>query len=634
MKPIARRQRISLTALFIFCLCISCCIRNARAQEIHGFKILAIPNGITLLKFKDNIEKWDFARPDLFTVNVDDGVKLRVLCLVNEPATTQMSITEGSRTHVFNIEIKTKNVDINTFNGFYDYSDLKALKKLIAAGVIAAKPSVTASELPLVSAAKPQSTGKEAQSAKQSKAEKAKAEKERKQREKEEAAIAKKEKEEADQRAATLAQQQAAQKSQAAAAVKEKQRAKDEADAKLAAADKEKKRLKEEKTAREQSAKEEKAQQQRLDEENKAATAAAKKRDEDEARTRRQQEKAQKEAAARRDKEIAAAKEKDKQALIAKAAAEKAAEDKRMQAAAERSAAKKQQEEEAARLRQQELAAQKKEQALAEKQRAADEAKARKREADLEAERKRQEDIARKKQEEVEKEEKRQVALAAKLEQDRLMQEEQEAERQRQREERAIKAKQDAELAAVRAQERRDALIKNPYWKSEWHKKYPEINFAEIPPGQTITGEYYLPKDTLVNNAVAREVMNDEAHFSRKSDPVNAVTMVMEGITFSGVNSFYRIRVINKSKGDFLVGKMMVSWWKKEGGSFYLIPCYITEFPVVTPGEEAVIVYGCRGVNATDKDDFQFSLKERRNEEQELKIFYTGALYNKELNHK
>lgn len=604
------------------------------AQEIHGFRILAIPNGITLLKFRDNIEKWDFAKSDLFTVNVDDGVKLRVLCLVNTPASTQMSVTEGSRTHVFNIEIKTQNVDINTFNGFYDYSDLKALKKLIAAGASAAKPNLTASELPLTAAAPAAKVVVAKATPKPTKAEKAKAEKERKQKEKEDAALAKKEKEDAVKREQEFAKQQAAEQAKAQAIVEEKQRAKLDADKKVAEAAAEKVRLKEEKIAREKAAKEEQAKKEQLEEDNKKAAKLAKAREAEAAKEQKQQEQAQKEAVAKREKEIAKAKEADKQALITKAALAKAAEEKRQAEAAEKLAKQKQREAVAAEARNNELAAQKKAQEAAAKQRANEEAKARKEEAAIDAERKKQEVIARKKQEEIVKEQQRTEALAAKQEQDRKDREAQEAEKVRLREERVFKAKQDAEIAAVKAQERRDALITNPYWKTEAHKKYPDINFAEIPPGQMITGEFFLPKDTLANNAVARDILNKDAQMNRKSDAVKGVTMVMEGISYSGVNTFYRIRVINKSKDDFLIGKMMISWWKKEGGNFYLIPCYITEFPIVKPGEEATIVYGCRGVNATDKDDFLFSLKERRNEEQELQIYFTGGLYNKELQKK
>lgn len=624
MQPAKPKSSHWLLCLLIIMMGCAGSALPACGQEIHGFKVLAIPNGITLLKFRDKIEKWDFAKSGLFTVNVDDGVKLRILCLVSDPATTQMSVTEGTRTHVFNIEIKTKNVDINTFNGFYDYSDLKALKKQIAAG--ATKPNLTASEPPAASASAKQPAQGMAEPPKHSKADK-----DRKQREKNEAALAKKEKEEAAQRQDAFEHQQAEEKAQAEAALREKQRAKEEAAEKLAAADAEKQRLKTEKAARAQAAKEEKARQQQLEEENKKAVAAAKAKEENEAKIRRQEEKEAQEAEARRQKEIASAKEKDRQALIAKATKEKSAREKRQKEAAERIAAQKLHEEVATRERLQQIDAEKKAQALAEKQRAAEDAAAEKRETAIEAERTRQEEIARKKEEELAKEQKRKEGLAARQEQDRIRRAAEEAEKRRQQEERAAKAQRDAELEAARAQERQDALIKNPYWKSDWHKKYPDINFAEVPPGQSITGEYFLEKDTLVNNAVAREVLNDDAHMNRKSEPVNGVIMVMEGITFSGVNSFYRIRIVNKSKEDFLVGKMMVTWWKKDGGSFYLVPCYITEFPVIRAGEDAILVYGCRQVNAADKDDFLFSLKERRHEDQELQIYYTGSLYNKEL---
>jgi chemotaxis protein histidine kinase CheA len=547
MLPLARSAEKYFHSALLILVLLAC--RSAAAQELNGVKIQMNPDALTILKFNAEVRNFEFGKSDIFTAQVQDDIKLRIKSLTANPTPTNLTITEGNRTHVFIIEV-VKKIDINTFKGYYDYSDLKAVRKMLAAGAKVATPSPTASEAP-------------------------------------------------DNKEPVMAQagrqEQQKQKERDEQALREKQAAKADAEKKAAATKAEQQRLAQEKAARDQAVKDEAKRGQQLEKENRQALAAAKKREEEEDKIRRAEEQKAKAQQAKRDKEIAAAKEKDRQALIAKAAAQKAAEEKQLKLAAAERAAKRQREEEAARKRNEELEAEKKTQAAAEKKRIAEEVAARKREAALEAEARKQEDIIRRRQEELAEEEQRQAA----------------------------QARRDAERA--------DALIKNPYWRSEWKKKYPKINFAEPPQGQSITGEYYLPKDTLANSAAAIKVVSAPARSIEKSERIGGVRMVLESINLSGVNAFFRIRIINSGKEDFLAGKMMMSWWKKEGGSYFLIPCYITEFPVVYPGREATIVYGCRGVNAGDKDAFSFSMKERLSDK-EWQIPFTGATYNKEIN--
>ena len=606
----------------------------ALAQELNGVKIQVNPDALTILKFDGDIRNFEFGKSDMFTAQVQDEVKLRIKTLSNNPTPTNLTVTEGTRTHVFILEV-VKKIDINTFKGYYDYSDLKALKKMVASAKKVAVPSPTAAEAPgknaVTQAISKDNQTTESAAHKPTKAELAKAKKEQKARELAEAAAAKKENEEAAKKQALADKELQEQKAQEQAILKQKQQAKEEAQQKVATAETEKKRLKEEKAAREKAEKEGKLRQQQLEKENKEALAAAQKREQEAEKKRKQEEQEQQALKAKCDQEIAAAKEKDRKELLAKAAAQQAVEEKRRKAAEAERVAQKQREEEAARKRLQQIEDEKKAEAAAEKQRIAAANAAVKKEAALEAERRRQEEIARKKQLELEKEQKRQADLEAKREEQRLRREKEEAERKRIRQEKAEQAKRDAEHAAIQAQERTDAAIKNPYWKTEWHQKYPAINFAEIPTGQTITGEYYLPKDTIANYAAALKCMELPARINKKSDAASGVHMILETMMLSGVNSFFRIRIINNSGKDFLVGRMMLTWWKKEGGSYYLIPVYVTEFPVIYPAKEATVVYGCRGVNAADDDDFQFSLKERT-DGRELQIPFIGKLYNKELN--
>lgn len=576
------------------CILLMVPLHKALAQNLNGVKIQVASDALTYLKFNSDIKRFEFGDHDDYTAQVVENDQLRIKTLNNKPTPTNLVVTEGNRTHMFIIQVMTK-IDINNFKAYYDYSDLKALRKLVAStgGAVASNDN-TPEEKPDPKAEK--------------RAEKERKEKEQKEASAKQAAADKAKKDEAELAKAKAAEeeQKRLKKEHDLAAAKENERLKQEALAAAKQDEEERKRLKAEKAQRDKEATAAKQREQQLEKERQQEIAAAKKRDEAAEKQRLADEKARQAKEAQRTKEIAAAKEKDRQAAIAKADAQRKEEERKQQLLEQ--ARKDQQAKDAA------IAKEKERQREAERQKA----------AAAEKERQQQEEMARKKEEALEKQRQQQEE---KQRQQQIAQAKEQARREEQ-----LKKAEDARIAAEQqAKERADALTTNPYWKTEWHKKYPDINFGEPPVGQMLTGEYFLPKDTAINSAAARTAMEEPARL-KLTEKMDNVSVKLESITFSGVNAFIRLRISNDRDKDFLVGKLMMTWWKKDGPSYYLKPCYVSNFPVIYPGKEATIIFACRGVNASDADDFAVTVADRLNPSKEIQVPFTGKVYNKEMN--
>ncbi|HQE11330.1 MAG TPA: hypothetical protein PLQ78_01140 [Flavipsychrobacter sp.] len=509
------------------------------AQNLNGIKITVSPESITALKFNSKIMDYQWSDPSGYTcIARDYDNTLQIKTLNNNPKPTTLIVSEGKRTHYFIIDFIAK-VNINETKLYYDYSDLKQLKKLAQATASASPP--------IAQNTTPQAPEKEQLSAKERKQlEKEKAKAEEKQQQE---ALQKKKQEEAER--ARLA----AEKQQQIALLKQQEA---EAEQKKKAAEAEQQRIAEEK------------QQQALKE-----------------KQRKEQERA--DALAKEQAKIEAAKEQQRQIAAAKEAERK-----------------RKAEEEAARI-----------QKLNDEKAAA--AAAAKEKQRLAAER--QKELAEQK-EQAKQEQIRQQQLAALKEQQRKEEEKQKqlaklAEEKRQKEE-AERLKKEAEAN------------KTSYTHTELWKKYPNIVFGDPPPNQHLTGEYYMPADTTENSRVSYRLLDMDYWLNITSNTENGVTMTMQSMIFSGVNSYIRILIKNESDKDFLAGVMNLKWMKSNGDRVDLYPGFVTEFPVVLPHKTKTFVFVSRAVNAAKTDKFVFSLADRL-EKTFLELSFSGVEYNIEM---
>lgn len=101
------------------------------AQNINGEKIQVASEALTVLKFNSEVKRYEFGERKGYTCLVRDNDNSIVIKTAEDnPGPTNLIVTEGKRTHYFIISFLPK-IDINNTKLYYDYSDLKALKKLV-----------------------------------------------------------------------------------------------------------------------------------------------------------------------------------------------------------------------------------------------------------------------------------------------------------------------------------------------------------------------------------------------------------------------------------------------------------------------------------------------------------------------
>lgn len=515
---------------FTFCLLLQSIF--SFAQNLNGEKIKVSPESITALKFNSTIMDYQWSDPSGYTCMARNNDNTLLIKTLNDhPKPTTLIVSEGKRTHYFIIDFVSK-IDLNNTKLYYDYSDLKQLKKIVqnTKPVAENQPEEEKTKEEELSAKEKKRLAKEEEARK----------KEEEQKRKEQEAEREKLLAEQKQQAAKLKQQEQEAAAQKQQAEEEKQRLVDE----------QKKKEEEDRQRKEQERQNAIAQEQermRQEKEKQAEIAAAQEAE----RKRKAEEEADRIKKLNDEKESAAA-----------AAKEKAR-----------------------------LEAERKKQLAEEKQHAKEEAERQKKLIAL--------------QEQQRKEETKQKELAKIAEQKRLKEEEE-------------RKKKEAEAN------------KTEYTHVELWKKYPNIVFGDPPINQHLTGEYYMPADTMENHRVSEHLMQMDYWLNITSQSVNDVSITMQSLIFSGVNAYMRILIKNDNDKDFLTGKVNLRWIKKDGSVVDLFPCYVTGFPVVLPHKQKVMIYAARAVNADDNDNFVFSMMDRF-EKTKLELSFSGKEYNLEM---
>lgn len=120
--------RHSLFYVFLLCLAGS---HEIFAQNINGEKIQVAGEALTVLKFNSEIKRYELGDRTGYTCQVrDNDNSLVIKTLKDKPEGTNLLVTEGKRTHYFIVTFLPK-IDLNNTRLYYDYSDLKALRKLV-----------------------------------------------------------------------------------------------------------------------------------------------------------------------------------------------------------------------------------------------------------------------------------------------------------------------------------------------------------------------------------------------------------------------------------------------------------------------------------------------------------------------
>src|SRR5690606_23967763 len=115
-----------------------------------------------------------------------------------------------------------------------------------------------------------------------------------------------------------------------------------------------------------------------------------------------------------------------------------------------------------------------------------------------------------------------------------------------------------------------------PYTADALAKKYPDINFNNIPAGQTYDSTGKRSKSE--NYQLSRRAFTPSLNIS---DSSNQVRLTCETITFSGKTAYIKLSIKNDSPtADFLTGPFMLTYIKKGGAVQQLHPSFVSDFPV------------------------------------------------------
>jgi hypothetical protein len=166
-----------------------------------------------------------------------------------------------------------------------------------------------------------------------------------------------------------------------------------------------------------------------------------------------------------------------------------------------------------------------------------------------------------------------------------------------------------------------------PYSPAELKAKYPNIDFTNLPPEQPFNEGAV---NSVENTSIFRDVLAEAPRLSL-SNSDNKVKLTCQGINFEGSNVYLKFLIQNNSKTDFLTGAMMVTWTKRSGNKIKLYPVYLFPafLPIITPGNEAAIIYVCKSYYINDNEKLSFELNDRLNKVK-LEIDIPGKKYNEE----
>lgn len=620
---------------------------QAFTQSLNGQKIMVGADAPAFVVFNDDIVNAEFNTPEGSKFYALKGRSDKSMSITYKadgkeiPDNIGLTIQEGKRSHYLIISFN-KNYDINKDPSlWYDFANLKELKKIADRQKASNKEELAKLEQEQEQERQQQVKERDQEavaSRKQQEADAVKRKKEIEEAGKKDIALqAENEKKLAKAREEEKKKDDERKKAEAAVKAQDEERKKIEAllkqeeEANKLALDKNKKQAEEERKKAEAAAR-------ARDEEDKRIAAAAAKKKEEEEKTKQAallkqqaEEKKLAEAAAKRKQEedrkleeqLAKLKEEDRKKAEAAAKKKREEEEKKEAALAQAriDAAKKQEEEDRKKKVQEEAVAK-----AAAKKREEERLKAE--EADnkrIAAEKKKADDLA--KAEAKRKEDERKLAEAvakAKAEEERKKKEHEEA------------------LALLKKieEEKEKAKREKAYSRAGLWERYGSkgINVFDPPKMQMdyLNADCYLMADTIKNYKYAMDLIAKPANLNVTSEKTvnGGVSLTLENISFNEANVYFKIKVSNKSKDDFLMGATMVYWYNEDGSPKKILKLsyltYLQMMPIVPPGQEQHIVLVIRNASIQDTELVNINISERRPEKEKLDIVLDGKVYNKE----
>ena len=166
-----------------------------------------------------------------------------------------------------------------------------------------------------------------------------------------------------------------------------------------------------------------------------------------------------------------------------------------------------------------------------------------------------------------------------------------------------------------------------PYSPEELKTKYPDIDFTKLPPEQPFNG---AAGNASGKAPIIRQMLSEAPRLDL-SGSEGKYKLTCQAINYEGTDVYFKFLIKNNSASDFLTGAMMVTWTKRAGNKIKLYPVYLYPafLPIITPGNEAIIIYVCKSYFVNDQEKLNVEFKDRLNKIK-LEIKIPGTIYNEE----
>ncbi len=168
-----------------------------------------------------------------------------------------------------------------------------------------------------------------------------------------------------------------------------------------------------------------------------------------------------------------------------------------------------------------------------------------------------------------------------------------------------------------------------PYNSEELAAKYPGINFDKFPDGQLLDDNFKSKADNLYS---FKSFLAQKPDLSLSTETDN-IKVTCQGIDFVYQTAYLKILIQNNGKEDFLTGPMMLTWNRTSGTSIKLYPLFLypVQFPIITPGNEALVVYGFNSYKIGSSDKLNLEISDRPNRIN-ISLEIKGSVYEKAFN--
>jgi len=160
--------------------------------------------------------------------------------------------------------------------------------------------------------------------------------------------------------------------------------------------------------------------------------------------------------------------------------------------------------------------------------------------------------------------------------------------------------------------------------KDELNRKYPDIEFTQPPPAQIFS--YTMLDYSKQIQYINKEILLEKTRINLM-DILNRVHLKCQLISFKEDYIYFRFLIENTDTTDFLTGPMIMNIAKKNENLKKLAPIFISDFPIVLPGKERVIVYVIKPIILQNDESLVFEMSDRLNKVK-LKVNISSTIFD------